>query len=98
MYKILILVFLFACTTNNVEPVVDIVENENVETQSRAIHLAQKHLAIRNYGWAEVSRVIENPESYRVEFETPVQERRLLGMRALTVSKDNGLVSSVKRR
>ncbi len=98
MYKILILLFLFSCASNNIEPLSTVVENENVETEKRAIHLAQKHLAIRNYGWAEVSQVIENPEFYRVEFETPMQEKRLLGMRALTVSKENGLVSSVKRR
>ena len=73
-------------------------DTESVKTETRAIHLAQRHIAIRNYNWAEVSKVIEQDNHYRVEFETPQQEVRLLGQRALMVNKDNGLVSAIKRR
>ena len=101
----LILVFLSAClfasscsSESDVKPVVTYDESENTMTSSRAEKLAKRHIAIRNYNWSGVNRVTEQGDFFRVEFETPQAELRLLGQRALMVSKDNGLVSAIKRR
>ena len=91
--------FASSCSSEaEVKPVVTYDESENTMTGSRAKKLAMRHIAIRNYNWSDVSRVTEQDDSFRVEFKTPQQELRLLGQRALMVSKDNGLVSVVKRR
>ena len=94
-----ICLFASSCSSESeVKPVVTYDESENTMTSLRAKKLAMRHIAIRNYNWSDVSRATEQDESFRVEFETPQQELRLLEQRALMVSKDNGLVSVVKRR
>ena len=101
----LIFIFLSIClftsscsSESEVKPIVTYDESENTMTSSRAAKLAKRHIAIRNYNWSDVSKVTEEESSFRVEFETPQAELRLLGQRALMVSKDNGLVTAIKRR
>lgn len=101
-YLLSFLLLLSSCSFFNedseVKPVVSYDESGDTITKEKAAKLAQRHIAIRNYNWAEVSRVVDQEDSFRVEFETPQQEVRLLGQRVLMVDKNNGLVSVIKRR
>lgn len=73
-------------------------EEPRVESESQAVKLAQRHLALKSRDWGSIAKVQEEEDYFRIAFETPTQEKRLIGQRVLLVHKDNGLVSVVQRR
>lgn len=95
-----IFLFLFSCT--KAAPQLARVEADEpeprVESENHAVKLAKRHLALKNRDWGNISKVQEEEGYYRIAFETPVQEKRLIGQRVLLVNKDSGLVSVVQRR
>jgi hypothetical protein len=73
-------------------------QEPRVESEHQAVKLAKRHLALKNRDWGNISKVQEEEGYFRIAFETPTQEQRLIGQRAILVNKDSGLVSVVQRR
>ena len=100
-YLALLSVLAISCAPVQVEaPAEPQVAQEivKVENQHQAVKLAQRHLALKNRDWGNISGVKEDENYYRVSFETPKQELRIIGQRVILVKKENGLVSVVQRR
>lgn len=70
----------------------------NSISRDQAIKLAEQHLTLRNNRWGHAVEVKDVDDEFVVVFETPMQESRLIGQRAVTVDKESGLAHVRDRR
>ncbi len=85
----------------NAEPAPTLLDEQKKKTEiskADAARLADQHLTLRNARWGKETDIKEEDEEYIVFYETPANELRLIGQRAVTVRKSSGLARVRPRR
>ena len=72
--------------------------NQDIIAKEEAQRVADMHLGLRNARWGTPTDVDEDPDYYYFKFETPENERLLMGRRIVTVDKFSKVAKIGSRR
>lgn len=71
---------------------------QDIIGKDEALRAADLHLSLRNARWGTPTEVEEDPDFYYVKFDTPENERMLIGKRTVLVDKFSKVAKIGTRR